>query len=70
MMLPVGSQFRVIRATDPSLDAWRGAAKWAFDVIKRKQTSEFFVSRADYQEMGGDYLVSRFLKRRVFIPFF
>ncbi|SPR00147.1 unnamed protein product (mitochondrion) [Plasmodiophora brassicae] len=47
-MLPVSSDLRVVKARDASCDAWRGAAQW--------DASDFYVSRAAYQECGAMYL--------------
>eukprot|EP01116_Phalansterium_solitarium_P000123 TRINITY_DN10081_c0_g2_i2.p1 TRINITY_DN10081_c0_g2~~TRINITY_DN10081_c0_g2_i2.p1 ORF type:complete len:729 (+),score=211.08 TRINITY_DN10081_c0_g2_i2:27-2189(+) len=50
---PVGSEFRVLSAANPLLDAWRGAAKFASNAELMKSVA---VSRAEYLEQGGDYL--------------
>jgi actin-related protein 5 len=46
---------RVRRAADPVLDAWRGAASWASEA----ENKQHFVSRAEYQEKGSEYLKVR-----------
>ncbi|ORY86793.1 putative chromatin remodeling complex subunit [Protomyces lactucae-debilis] len=51
-ILPAEQKFTVKAARDPLLDAWRGAAKWASGA-KWKQSS---VTRAEYMEMGSDYM--------------
>jgi actin-related protein 5 len=51
-VLEAGSPVKVRRAADPLLDAWRGAAKWASD----KSNTQYFVSRAEFLEKGGEYL--------------
>ena len=43
---------KVRRAGDPVLDAWRGAARWAGEAASARA----FVSRADYQEKGAEYI--------------
>lgn len=52
-ILPAGQKMNVREATDPLLDAWRGAARWANDNAKYKTAR---VTRADYDEMGSDYI--------------
>ncbi|XP_058109598.1 actin-related protein 5 isoform X2 [Magnolia sinica] len=49
---PFQSPIRVIRASDPILDAWRGAAACAAAIGFSKQT----FSRQDYYEKGEDWL--------------
>jgi len=50
-----GSEIAVRRARDPVWDAWRGAAGWVSrdggDEYRRKR-----VTRAQYNEMGGEYI--------------
>lgn len=52
-ILPAGQLMNVRGAKDPVLDGWRGAAKWANSDPKYKEST---VTRAEYQEMGGDYI--------------
>ncbi|KAM7460307.1 hypothetical protein LguiB_036355 [Lonicera macranthoides] len=52
MIRPCGSPIRVIGASDPSLDAWRGAAAYAASMQFQQQT----FSRMDYYENGEDWL--------------
>lgn len=52
MIRPCGSPIRVVRALDPVLDAWRGAAAYA--TASQFLTQTF--SRADYYEKGEDWL--------------
>jgi actin-related protein len=59
MNRPFGSVFKVRQAKDPKLDAWRGASKWAMDAASSKQINKKFITKADYDEYGADYLVSR-----------
>jgi actin-related protein 5 len=49
-ILPPEMPLRIVRAADPSLDAWRGMAAFA-------QTEEFSrvgVTKAEYEEWGGE----------------
>ncbi|CAB4384302.1 unnamed protein product [Rhizophagus irregularis] len=51
-ILPSDASLRIIHASDPVIDAWRGAALWA-------RTEDFYkyaVTRQEYQEYGGEYL--------------
>lgn len=51
-ILPPEMPLQIVRATDPSLDAWRGMAAFA-------QTEEFSrvgVTKAEYEEWGGERL--------------
>lgn len=41
-------------AGDPVLDAWHGAREWAHDTL---HTKKHFVTRAEYEEKGGEYLI-------------
>ncbi|GMH27162.1 hypothetical protein Nepgr_029005 [Nepenthes gracilis] len=52
MIRPCGTPIRVIRATDPILDAWRGASVYAASFRFRDQT----FSKMDYYEKGEDWL--------------
>ncbi|KAG6619609.1 hypothetical protein I3842_Q092700 [Carya illinoinensis] len=52
MIRPSGSPIKVVRAVDPVLDAWRGAAVYAVDPQFPTQT----FSRTDYFEKGEDWL--------------
>jgi actin-related protein 5 len=52
-ILPNDAPLNVRRARDPVLDAWRGAAGWAAEANSR----QYFVTRADFLEKGGDYLI-------------
>ncbi|KAF2654511.1 actin-like ATPase domain-containing protein [Lophiostoma macrostomum CBS 122681] len=51
-VLPAEEEIRVRRAKDCVLDAWRGAAKWAANPKSRSA----FITRADFQEKGSEYL--------------
>ncbi|CAL5322513.1 unnamed protein product [Camellia sinensis] len=52
MIRPCGTPIRIIRALDPILDAWRGAAAYAAAMQFPQQT----FSRMDYYEKGEDWL--------------
>ncbi|KAF3783284.1 Actin-related protein 5 [Nymphaea thermarum] len=49
---PFGSSIRIVKASDPILDAWRGAAHYAAS----DQFSEQTFTRQDYYEKGEDWL--------------
>ncbi|RUP10880.1 hypothetical protein BC936DRAFT_140004, partial [Jimgerdemannia flammicorona] len=51
-ILPAGTPLNVQQASDPQLDAWRGAALWG-----RKETlKRVVVTRKEYDEYGGEYI--------------
>ncbi|OUM52812.1 hypothetical protein BVG19_g2039 [[Candida] boidinii] len=50
--LPVGTKFRVRRAEDPLLDAWKGMAKWSVS----DEAVKSYITRKEYEEMGPDYI--------------
>ncbi|ESW13856.1 hypothetical protein PHAVU_008G232000 [Phaseolus vulgaris] len=52
MIRPCGSPIKIVRALDPVMDAWRGAATFASDSQFHMQT----FSRLDYYEKGEDWL--------------
>ncbi|XP_020233940.1 actin-related protein 5 isoform X1 [Cajanus cajan] len=52
MIRPCGSPIKIVRALDPVMDAWRGAASFASDPQFHTQT----FSRLDYYEKGEDWL--------------
>lgn len=52
MIRPCGAPIRVVRALDPVLDAWRGAAVYASNLRFPEQT----FSKTDYYEKGEDWL--------------
>ncbi|BAT86032.1 Actin-related protein [Vigna angularis] len=58
MIRPCGSPIKVVRALDPIMDAWRGAAAYA--TIPQFHSQTF--SRMDYFEKGEDWLRSYQLK--------
>ncbi|EPX70493.1 actin-like protein Arp5 [Schizosaccharomyces octosporus yFS286] len=51
-VLPVGSPLNVYSASDPLLDAWKGASEWSVT----EEFKKISISRAEYQEKGPDYL--------------
>lgn len=51
--LPADALMKVRTAKDPLLDAWRGAASWASD---KARSGKSFITRADYDEKGSEYL--------------
>ncbi|KAM4692331.1 actin-related protein 5 [Rhinophrynus dorsalis] len=52
-MRPFGSSFQVSLASHPVLDSWHGAANWA---LQNLESEEGWISRKEYEEMGGEYL--------------
>lgn len=52
MIRPCGTPIKVVRATDPIMDAWRGASVYAAAMQFPEQT----FSRTDYYEKGEDWL--------------
>ena len=50
--LPVGTELKVRRASDPVLDAWKGASQWAASPDLAKAS----ISREEYLEKGSEYL--------------
>ncbi|BAT81214.1 hypothetical protein LR48_Vigan07g070300 [Vigna angularis] len=52
MIRPRGSPIKIVRALDPVMDAWRGAATFASDSQFHMQT----FNRQDYYEKGEDWL--------------
>lgn len=55
--LPLDAQLGVRRATDPILDAWKGAAQWASGSALAKSS----ISREEYLEKGSEYLKVSYL---------
>ncbi|KAK6073040.1 chromatin remodeling complex subunit (actin) [Seiridium cupressi] len=51
-LLPADSPLTIRRAKDPVLDAWKGAAGW----VGSSGYKTAVVTRAEWQEKGGDYL--------------
>lgn len=51
--LPVNTSFNVNISSDPSLDAWRGMAKYAQNETDYKNS---FISKKEYEEYGPDYI--------------
>jgi actin-related protein 5 len=50
--LPLDAQLAVRRASDPVLDAWKGAAQWA----SGSELAKASISREEYLEKGSEYL--------------
>ncbi|RKU45867.1 actin-related protein 5 [Coniochaeta pulveracea] len=51
-LLPAGSPLVIRRARDATLDAWRGAARWAGGEERRRA----MVTREEYLEKGSEYM--------------
>ena len=51
-VLPAEMEMNLRKAKDPVLDAWRGAASWA----RTAESRDAFVSKAEWEEKGGEYL--------------
>ena len=69
-VLPKDAIINVRKATDPILDAWKGAAGW-WSQSGKMEREQATVSRAEYMEKGSEYCKVRWLKhpppfRRVF----
>ena len=61
-MRPFQSSFKVTIASDPVLDAWKGASKAAAN----DDSSEMFMSRNDYFDCGEGYLKEHFYSNKYF----
>ena len=61
-MRPFQSKFTVYKAKNPVHDAWYGARKWALSEAFPK----FSVTRAEYEEMGGEYLKESCISNQYF----
>ncbi|XP_014776303.1 actin-related protein 5 [Octopus bimaculoides] len=59
---PFQTTFSVYRAADPILDAWHGARQWALSPLVHSCS----VTRAMYEEMGGEYLIEHVASNRYF----
>lgn len=59
---PFQSTFSVYRAADPILDSWYGARQWALSPLVHTSS----VTRAMYEEMGGEYLKEHVASNRYF----
>jgi actin-related protein 5 len=53
-LMAVDTKISVVRAHDPVLDAWKGAALFA---NSSERFRESCITRADYDEMGNDYMI-------------
>lgn len=62
-MRPFQSTFNVFKAANPSLDAWLGARKW----VMSPASSACWITRAEYEEKGGEYLKEHTASNR-YIP--
>ena len=51
-VLPAEANIKLRYASDPLLDAWKGAAQWAAETNHRQH----FVTRGEYQERGSEYM--------------
>ncbi|EON64616.1 hypothetical protein W97_03849 [Coniosporium apollinis CBS 100218] len=51
-VLPADSPLGIRRANHPGLDAWKGAAWWSSQPASR----DAFITRADFEEKGHDYI--------------
>eukprot|EP00743_Colponemidia_sp_Colp-15_P006772 GILK01007303.1.p1 GENE.GILK01007303.1~~GILK01007303.1.p1 ORF type:complete len:715 (-),score=150.25 GILK01007303.1:179-2323(-) len=49
---PFGTTFNVVQAYDPGLDAWKGANMFA----SSNQFPTYGITKAEYEEKGGEYL--------------
>ncbi|ODV94205.1 hypothetical protein PACTADRAFT_44513 [Pachysolen tannophilus NRRL Y-2460] len=50
--LPVGTELKIRKAENPTLDAWRGMSLWS----KTPECEKSYISKQDYEEMGPDYI--------------
>eukprot|EP00249_Psilotum_nudum_P017779 c26484_g1_i2 orf=45-2201(+) len=55
---PEGSDLKILKASDPLLDAWRGASTYAASPL----SGDFFFTKIDYEERGEDWLRKYTLK--------
>lgn len=44
---------KIVRPFDIGLDSWRGMAKWSRNGV---ECSNSMITRAEYQEYGGEYI--------------
>ena len=59
--LPVGTEINVMRAEDPTLDAWKGARLFFNNTYKdNKMRESIYISRKEYEEYGFDYFKENF----------
>jgi actin-related protein 5 len=54
-VIPVDARFDLRRASDPLLDAWKGAAQWSREAGSRSS----LVTREEYNEKGAEYFKVR-----------
>lgn len=62
-MRPFESTFKAKLAKDPSLDAWNGARKFA---LGGNYLQNYQLTRADYEEKGGEYIKEYFASNSYF----
>lgn len=53
---PIATSDAVKFKDDPSLDAWRGAARFANDKFSDKNYKKFMITKHEYEECGDQYL--------------
>ena len=51
-VVPIESSMRIRRASDSSLDAWKGAAQWSHEIAFRHA----LVTKDEYLEKGSEYM--------------
>lgn len=61
-MRPFETKFNVHIANKPNLDAWYGARSWA----SSSELPSVLVTRAEYDEKGGEYLKKHFAANSYF----
>ena len=61
-MRPFQSKFTVYKAKNPVLDAWYGARKWALS----EAFPTYCVTKAEYEEKGGEYLKESCISNQYF----
>ena len=59
--LPVGTEINVMRASDPILDAWKGARLFFNNTYNgNKMRESIYISRKEYDEYGFEYFKENF----------
>ena len=61
-MRPFQSTFNVRTAANPLMDSWYGACKWALSPT----FDSHCITKADYEEKGGEYLKESCISNRYF----
>lgn len=59
---PFQSKICVKIASDPAFGSWKGARKWCMDADR----SEYAMTKAKYEEFGGDYLFEHQISNRFY----